>query len=183
MIVCDLLSKDDLRMVNKNFKNRKVTICVANNTWFDRRSWYEPMTSVPILTAILKDKVNLSLIDANCEGLTLEETKKMLVSLQPEICLITALSVEYYKSYHAFAQLAKDVNPECTVVMGGVYPTTLAEEVIKDGNVDYAFMGHAEERIDKFVSYILGNSKAEIRLFPGIAYHLKLPTLKITTAP
>lgn len=153
-----------------DLNKRKVTIVVAHYAWFDMRPWNEPTLSVPILTRILKPIVNLSLIDANADRLTIEETKEKIAEIAPEVVLITALSAEYHKAYHALARITKEVLPDSTVVMGGVYPTVLAEDVIKDRNVDYAMIGYAEERLDKLVTYILENNLDEIRSFPGLAY-------------
>ncbi|MBD5448791.1 MAG: radical SAM protein [Lachnospiraceae bacterium] len=153
-----------------DLKKRKVTILVAHYAWFDMRPWNEPTLSVPILTRILKPIFDLSLIDANADRLTVEETKERIAKENPEVVLITALSAEYHKAYHTLARIAKEVSPACTVVMGGVYPTVLAEDVIKDNNVDYAMIGYAEERLDKLVTYILEDNLEEIRKFPGLAY-------------
>lgn len=153
-----------------NLKERKVTIIVAHYAWFDMRPWNEPTLAVPILTRILKPIVNLSLIDANADRLTIEETQKRIAQIEPEVVLITALSAEYHKAYHTLARIAKEVLPACIVVMGGVYPTVLAEDVIKDRNVDYAMIGYAEERLDKLVTYILENNREELKSFPGLAY-------------
>lgn len=153
-----------------DLRKRKVTILVAHYSWFGMRSWDEPTLSVPLLTRILKPIVDLSLIDANADRLTVEETKGRIAEINPEIVLITALSAEYFKAYHALARIAKEVSAECCVIMGGVYPTVSAEDVIKDQNVDYAMIGYAEERIDKLVSYVLMGNKEEISKFPGLAY-------------
>lgn len=61
-----------------DLKTRKVTILVAHYSWFDMRPWDELTLSVPLLTRILKPIVDLSLIDANADKLTVEETKKEL---------------------------------------------------------------------------------------------------------
>ena len=100
-------------------KERKVEILVAHYAWFDMRPWNEPTLSVPILTRILKDVVDLSVIDANADRLTIEETKRKIAEINPEVVLITALSAEYYKAYHALARIAKEVSSECKVIMGG----------------------------------------------------------------
>ncbi len=151
-------------------KDRKVTILVAHYSWFGMRPWDEPTLSVPILTRILKPIVDLSLIDANADRLTVEETKERIAKINPEVVLITALSAEYHKAYHMLAQITKEVSSKCIVVMGGVYPTVLAEDVIKDENVDYAMIGYAEERLDKLVTYILEKNTEEISKFHGLVY-------------
>ena len=155
-----------------DLKKRKVTLVVAHYAWFGKRPWYEPASSVPIITRILKPVVDLSLVDANADRLTVEETKNRIAEIDPEIVLITALSAEYYRAYHTVARVAKEINPNCTVVMGGVYPTVLAEDVIKDENVDYVIIGYAEERLDKLVAYILQGNMEEIHNFEGLAYRV-----------
>ena len=157
-------------VLDMELKDRKVTILVAHYSWFGMRPWDEPTLSVPILTRILKPIVDLSLVDANADRLTVEETKERIANINPEVVLITALSAEYHKAYHTLARIAKEVSPTCKVVMGGVYPTVLPEDVIKDKNVDYAMIGYAEERLDKLVTYILQNNLEEISKFPGLAY-------------
>lgn len=155
-----------------DLKTRKVTILVAHYSWFDMRPWDELTLSVPLLTRILKPIVDLSLIDANADKLTVEETKERIAQIEPEVVLITALSAEYHKAYHVLAKIAKEVSEDCIVVMGGIYPTVLTEDVIKDKNVDYAMIGYAEERLDKLVTYILENKMKEISDFPGLAYRV-----------
>lgn len=155
-----------------DLKKRKVALVVAHYSWFEKRPWDEPTLSVPILTRILKPIVDLSLVDANADKLTIEETKKRIEKIMPELVLITALSAEYYKAYHTVAKIAKEINEKCKVIMGGVYPTVLAEDVIKDKNVDYAMIGYAEERLDKLVTYILQNDIEKIRNFEGLAYKI-----------
>ena len=115
--------------------------------------------------------MDLSLIDANADKLTVEETKERIEQIKPEVVLITALSAEYHKAYHVLAKIAKEVSKDCVVVMGGIYPTVLTEDVIKDNNVDYAMIGYAENRLDKLITYILENRMKEIRDFSGLAYH------------
>lgn len=155
-----------------DLKKRKVTLVVAHYSWFEKRPWDEPTLSVPIITRILKPVVDLSLVDANADKLTVEETKTRIAEINPEIVLVTALSAEYYKAYHTIARITKEINSNCVVVMGGVYPTVLAEDVIKDQNVDYAMIGYAEERLDKLVTYILQNKMEEIYKFEGLAYRI-----------
>ena len=74
-----------------DLSKRKVTLVVAHYSWFEKRSWYEPTSSVPIITRILKSVVDLSLVDANADRLTVEETKDRIAEINPEIVLITAL--------------------------------------------------------------------------------------------
>ena len=107
-----------------DLKKRKVALVVAHYSWFEKRPWDEPTLSVPILTRILKPIVDLSLVDANADKLTIEETKNRIEKIMPELVLITALSAEYYKAYHTIAKIAKEINEKCKVIMGGISYST-----------------------------------------------------------
>ncbi len=148
----------------------KVVLVVANYEWFGKRPWREMTTSVPILTAVLKGKFDLSVVDANLYGYTQEEVKAKLAEKEPEAVMITALSAEYFRTYHAVAALSKEVLPEVPVIMGGVYPTVCPEHVVEDKNIDFAMMGHAEGRLDVFLTLLQEKNWEAARKFAGIAY-------------
>lgn len=151
----------------------KVVLVVANYTWFGKRPWRGITTSVPIITAILKNKFDLSIIDANVNNYSEEEVKKKLYESAPDVVLITALSTEYFRAYHTVAKVSKEVLPDIPVLMGGVYPTVCPEYVIEDDNVDLVMIGHAEERLDCLLSLIETRDVEAIKNFKGIAYKRK----------
>lgn len=148
----------------------KVVLVVANYAWFGKRPWRAITTSVPIITAILKDKFDLSVIDANVNEYSENDVKNELEKNKPDVVLITALSTEYFRAYHTIAKISKEIFPDVPVIMGGVYPTVCPEEVIEDKNVDLAMMGHAEERLDKLLFLIEQKDYSAIKNFKGIAY-------------
>ncbi len=150
----------------------KVVLIVANYAWFGKRPWRGMTTAVPVITAVLKDKFELSVIDANVNQYSEAEVRAKIVENNPDVVLITALSVEYFRTYHEIAKISKEVFPAVPVIMGGVYPTVCPEQVIKDKNVDIAMMGHAEERLDCFLALIEKRECDAIAQFEGIAYRV-----------
>lgn len=148
----------------------KVVLVVANYAWFGKRPWSGMTSSVPIITAILKDKFDFFVIDANINEYSEEELSDRLKDINPDVVLITALSTEYYRAYHTVAKISKEVLPKVPVIMGGVYPTVCPEHVIEDENIDIAMIGHAEERLDLLLSLIQNKDTEAIRKFEGIAY-------------
>lgn len=136
-------------------------------------------TSVPIITAILKDKFNLQVIDANVNDYSEKEVQDRLYKSEADVVLITALSTEYFKAYHTVAGLAKKALPEAAVIMGGVYPTVCPEHVIEDGNIDIVMIGHAEERLDGLLSLVENKDIEGIKTFQGIAYRGKITKEKV----
>lgn len=148
----------------------KVTLVVANYGWFGKRPWKGITTSVPIITSILKDKFELDIIDANVNEYSEEDVGRELRKSAPEVVLITALSAEYFRTYHEIAKISKNIAPDVPVIMGGVYPTVSPEHVIEDDNVDLAMMGHAEERLELLLTLIEKKNFKSIEQFKGIAY-------------
>lgn len=148
----------------------KVALVVANYAWFGKRPWKGITTSVPIITSILKDKFELDIIDANVNEYSEEDVGRELRKSAPEVVLITALSAEYFRTYHEIAKISKNIAPDVPVIMGGVYPTVSPEHVIEDDNVDFAMMGHAEERLELLLTLIEKKNFKSIEQFKGIAY-------------
>lgn len=148
----------------------KVALVVANYAWFGKRPWKGMTTSVPIITAVLKNQFELAIIDANVNEYSQETLKRKLEEYSPQVVMVTALSVEYFKAYHTVARLSKEALPKVQVIMGGVYPTVCPEDVIGDENVDIAMMGHAEGRLDLLLSYLEKGDYGSIECFEGIAY-------------
>lgn len=148
----------------------KVALVVANYAWFGKRPWKGITTSVPIISAVLKNKFELVVIDANVNEYSEEMLKGKLEEQFPQVVMITALSVEYFKAYHTVARLSKEALPDAKVIMGGVYPTVCPEEAIEDENIDIAMIGHAEGRLDLLLSYLERGDYGSVECFEGIAY-------------
>lgn len=148
---------------------RKLVLVVGNTAWQGKRAYTEPTSSVPILTALLKDRYDLEVIDCNGRNLSEEDTEYLIKQSNAELVLITALSVEWHKCYHKVAELAKNAL-NCPVMMGGVYPTVSGDYVLGDKNVDYVMLGHAEERIERIVDLILNRELEKLYNEPGIGY-------------
>jgi anaerobic magnesium-protoporphyrin IX monomethyl ester cyclase len=123
-----------------------------------------------ILTALLKEHFDLTVLDANGGNLDEENCKSLLKTLDPVAVLVSGLSVEYQMQYHSALALAKETCPQAKTVLGGVYPTVLGEEALKDPNVDFIFLGHAENRVVEFLNYILKGDGRNVVNLPGIGF-------------
>ncbi len=152
------------------FEGRRVVLFIPNSRWQGKRPWVMTPHAATILTALLKDSVDFHILDANSANLDEEKCESRLAALEPSVVLISALSVEYHVQYHAALALAKRACPRATTVLGGVYATVLGDEALKDPNVDYLFLGHAEERVLDFVSLVLSGDKERVRQLPGVGY-------------
>ncbi|MFZ5644541.1 MAG: B12-binding domain-containing radical SAM protein [Bacillota bacterium] len=156
-------------MINTYIK-KKIVLFIPNSRWHNKRPWISLPYAILILSALLKEKFDLSIIDANGNDLTEEQSKAILSEAKPAAVLVSGFSVEYFQQSHTAMAIAKEVCPETITVLGGVYPTVLGEEAIKDLNIDYIFIGHAENRVNEFLERILSHNKNMINVFPGIGF-------------
>lgn len=160
------------RDINRKATSKpKILLFLANSRWGGKRPWMMMPYCALILTTLLKKDYCFNILDANGLDLSEEECILRLREQNPDVILLTGASSEYHKQTHLAARLAKQACPGATTVLGGVYPTVLGEEAIKDKNIDFIFIGHAEERINEFLECVLsGNNKDGLREFPGIGF-------------
>jgi len=161
----------------------KVLLVLPNSRWYGKRPWlFVPFTAL-ILTALLKDVFDFSVIDANGGDLSEEECRQQIYRYQPDILLISAMSFEYRKQFHAVLGLAKEVCPQVITVAGGVHPTVLGKEMLQDPAVDYIFLGHAEERIVNFLTRLLQKDQQQVQDLPGIGFRDADGQIRINPVP
>lgn len=150
----------------------KVAIVVANTRWMGGTPFMEPFIAIPILAAELsKNGIEYEIIDCNGFDFSEEQCIEYIHKSTAGMVLISALSLEYYQVFHKVAELAKKASESIITVMGGVYPTTCPEHVMEDDNIDYVMLGHAEERLGKFIKAITEHS--DLTDIAGIAFREK----------
>jgi anaerobic magnesium-protoporphyrin IX monomethyl ester cyclase len=147
-----------------------VALVIPNSRWQGKKGWMILPHAALILTALLKDKFDFRILDANAADLSESDVGAWLREHRPRVVLVSALAVEYHSQYHAIPALARQNCPEAATVIGGVYPTVLGEEAIRDPNLDWIFIGHAEERVEEFLRLVLAGENERVRALPGIGY-------------
>jgi radical SAM superfamily enzyme YgiQ (UPF0313 family) len=65
--------------------------------------------------------------------------------IRPDIIGISALMIINYKWVHHVARVAKQLNPNVKVIVGGGYSAILPDRVLEDSNVDFITTGEGEE--------------------------------------
>jgi len=71
------------------------------------------------------------------------EVKETIRNFKPDLVGISALTVEV-PSALKISRLCKEYNPKMPVVMGGVHPTFLPEDVLKHDSLDVVVRGEGE---------------------------------------
>lgn len=149
--------------------NNKILLMVPNYSWFGKRAWNTLPFAIPIIAAVLKN-FEFEIIDCNINDYSEDEVAGILGTKEAKLVLISTISYDYYRTYHRLAEIVKQVKPDCTLMMGGVYVTTCVEHVMEDENIDIAMMGHAEERMEPLIDDILNDRTTDIEKTEGIAF-------------
>lgn len=145
---------------------------INNFSWFGKRTFRTWLPAVPIITALIKGCCDFSVLDANVNEWDFDEAEKKLKETHADVVLISALSVDYRIQYHKLAQIAKAALPDCTTLMGGVYPTTLPKQVMEDGNIDIIMQGYAEERLPRIIKMVLSKNLQQLSNEKGIGLRI-----------
>jgi magnesium-protoporphyrin IX monomethyl ester (oxidative) cyclase len=101
---------------------------------------------VEIIDCVIEDFKNIEHVDKGIfrVGLSWNKLKKKIRKSNPDVvgvsCSFTIQSFDAFK----VAEITKQVDSDIKVVMGGVHPSALPNEVLKDKNVDYVIIGEGE---------------------------------------
>jgi len=155
-------------------KGQSVVLFIPNTKWKKEDTFLSIPHSIAVLSAILKTAFDVSLLDATGSDLTEDECKEFLRKTRPEAVLFSGLATfQHPKSIHYSTEIVKSVCPDSITVLGGVYPTVQPEVALKDRNIDYVFLGHAEERVIEFLEAALDGSEEKAKTLPGIGFRDK----------
>ena len=138
---------------------KKLLLVYPNQKWqkFDNTTWNLNPATLCLLAAMVKDIVNIKIIDAQFYDLTEEAFAKELIKFNPHYVGISSLTSEYGDILHTTAKLVKDFNPNIITIAGGIHPTIEYNDVIKDINIDYIIRGEGEYTLRNLINYLNGN--------------------------
>ncbi len=126
------------------------------------REWARvlPLGIAYVAAAARKAGFPVRTIDATAERLSPQALALRLKKLKPAVLGITATTVQIASAWE-IARLAKEHDPGCVTVLGGVHPSALPEESLGQPSVDFVCRGEGEAT---FVSLL---SALSSRTHPG----------------
>ena len=133
----------------------------------------EVIRTIPLgplyLTSYLRSQGyhDISIIDSRHQRLTHTALSRRIKDLSPDVLGISGMSMEFAE-VHSIAGLAKEINGNCTVIVGGPYATSSPEHILKDPNVDFLVIGEGERTTARLINALQkGNDVSEVE---GIAF-------------
>ena len=104
-----------------------------------------------------------------------DKVRQTLEEKQPDVIGITCLT-EQRASPLELARLSKTMNKDCVVIMGGIHPTIMYEQILEHWPVDIIILGEGEETIKELMTCLEG--KKIFGDVHGIAYKYEGKTIK-----
>jgi anaerobic magnesium-protoporphyrin IX monomethyl ester cyclase len=114
-----------------------------DNVWHGIKGAMPPLSILSIGAVLEKEGFEVHILDVHVEFYTEEQVKEEIKKIDPDFVGLTVMTSTAIAS-HQIAKICKEVSPECTVVMGGVHPTSISEETLRNKAVDIVVRGDGE---------------------------------------
>ena len=156
-------------MAAKPLKIKKILLTQPNYAWLSKRTWQFPPYTLCLLGAAVKDLAQTVVFDPNFKNLSEEKAAKFLKKINPALVGVSSISTEYLSvTRHAVALIRKHL-PDTVIVLGGVIPTVMLEEAMKDRNVDYWISGEGERSFPLLIKK-LAEGAEDLSAVSGLSY-------------
>jgi anaerobic magnesium-protoporphyrin IX monomethyl ester cyclase len=150
---------------------KKLLLIYPNQRWEKNditTTWNLSPAVLCLLASMVKDIVDIKVIDAQFYDLSVDEFKKQVKEYAPNYAGISVLTSEYENTLKVTADAIKEVASNTLVIAGGVHVTIEYKRVMENINIDYAVRGEGEYVLKSLISYLNGDANA----FPkeGLVY-------------
>lgn len=146
--------------ISNTSQNRKVNALV--NITFP--------TSLGMLASYLMSSgiENVNIIDEQIHPLDNGNLSNLIMGLQkPRIIGISVLTLNCGRAYELAGEIKK-IYQESTIVLGGIHPTVVTDEVLAKEGIDIVIRGEGEETFKELAQLILG--RKDYKNIQGISY-------------
>ena len=150
-------------------KIKNILLTQPNYAWLSKRTWRFPPYTLCLLKAALEDRYNTLVFDPNFRNLSVYETVQTLKQFKPDLIVVSSASTEYYSVAQRMIAILRKSFPDAIIVFGGVIPTVMIEETMKDDDIDYWIMGEGEYSFPTLIDR-LQEVPQDLKDISGLAY-------------
>lgn len=129
-------------------RRKRLLLAFPNLRWQKEDSvtlWNLDPTNLCLLAAMVKDLVEVKIIDGQFANLTRPAFQEQIREFEPDYVGLSLLTSEYELALNAAAELVKEVDSRITVIAGGVHVTTMPDHVLATcPHMDYCVIGEGE---------------------------------------
>jgi len=139
---------------------KKLVLVYPNQRWLKDdivTTWRLDPRTIAVLAAVVRDIVDVEILDANVENLSPEEFWDAISSRRPDYVGISLLTTEYAPILYQAADIVKDVDSSIVVIAGGVHVTLHAAQVVRHPSIDYCCRGEGEHLLRQLLLYLQGS--------------------------
>lgn len=140
-------------------KNMKLALVYPNQRWqkFDMNTtWNLNPVTLALLASMVKELVEVVIIDANHNNLTIEEFKEKIIDEKPNFVGVSLMTSEYQNILDISVNIIKSISKGIYTIVGGVHVTTNYITVMKNPNIDFAVLGEGEYTLKNLLIYLMG---------------------------
>ena len=101
-------------------------------------------------------------------GMPYREIEEFIAAEKPGVVGVTSMFTSQRKNAHQVASIAKRVDPEIQVILGGAHPTAAPESVLPDTNVDVIVLGEGDNVIVRLLQCL--ERRGPLTAIDGIGY-------------
>lgn len=109
-----------------------------------------PMGISYIAATLLKNNIDVKIIDGYAERLSIEEMVEKITKTEPSVVGISCVT-PVVPIVHTIARRIKEKDEGIKIVLGGPHPSCLTEEVLADKNIDLVVRGEGEFSLLKVI--------------------------------
>lgn len=140
-------------------EKKKLILMYPNLRWHKEdmgTMWNLNPATLCLLAAMVRDIVDIEIIDAQFNNMSIEDFRKEIKAHDPDYVGLSILTSEYRDILNISAAIIKETNKDIVVIAGGVHVTTMYEYVMKDPNIDYGVIGEGEYVLLGLINYLNG---------------------------
>lgn len=126
-----------------------------------------PVGLAYVMTAAEKAGFEFELIDMDINHISMEDLEEILGHSEFDICALGCI-VTGYRFVKQIADIAKNVNPRCTVIAGNSVATSIPESLLHNTKVDIAVLGEADITMVKLLGVL--ERKGRLADVKGVAF-------------
>lgn len=120
--------------------------------------WDLNVSTLCLLAAMVKDIVDVKIVDAQFYGMTEDAFRKEVEDYDPDYVGISVMTSEYRDTLDVAARIVKSVK-DAIVIAGGVHVTTCSERVMRNKNIDYCVRGEGEYVLRDLIKHLNGEGE------------------------
>ncbi|MBU3956625.1 B12-binding domain-containing radical SAM protein [bacterium] len=151
-----------MKVIMPKRKIKRVVLTYPNQRWYKydlTTTWNLSPYSLCILAAMIQDRYEVKIIDAQFYNMSKGQFKKEIQEFRPDCVGISILTSEYETIVGTAADIIKKVDKNIVTIAGGVHVTTQYKKVMDNKNIDYAVRGEGEYVLGELLDYLSGEGK------------------------